>query len=179
MEKKELLALGLTEEQADKILAANAGEVTAAKGALTAKEGELATATQTIADLQGTVKKFDGVDVEGLKKSLVNLQTKYDSDIASAKLDSALNLALVAAKAKNPKLAKAALDLSTVKLDGDKLLGLDDQLAKLKESDGYLFDGGTPAATVDSGGAHTSGGATDYSKMSDDDYYAATMKKKE
>lgn len=110
------------------------------KGKLDAKIIELNTANQTIRDLQDAVKKFDGVDVDGLRTSLSDLQKKYDADISAARLDNALNLALAGARVKNPKLAKGALDMSLLKLDGDKLLGLDDQLKKLKESDGYLFE---------------------------------------
>lgn len=150
------------------------------KAKLDDKITELGAANTTIKDLQDTVKKFDGVDVDGLRTSLENLQTKYDDDLTAAKLDSALNLALVSAKAKNPKLTKGALDMSAVKLDGDKLLGLDDQLTKLKETDAYLFETeAAGVAHVDSGAGHGSGGGADYSKMSDDEYYAATMKKKE
>lgn len=150
------------------------------KAKLDDKITELGTANTTIKNLQDAVKKFDGVDVDGLRTSLETLQTKYDGDLAAAKLDSALGLALVTAKAKNPKLAKAALDLSAVKLDGDKLLGLDDQITKLKETDAYLFEIDAPGgAHVDSGAGHGSGGGADYSKMSDAEYYAATMKKKE
>ena len=35
---------------------------------------------------------------------------------------------------------KALLDLESIKLDGDNLLGLDTQLEKLKEDASYLFD---------------------------------------
>ncbi len=56
------------------------------------------------------------------------------------RLDNAVERALMAAKTKNPKLAKAALDMSLIKLDGDAILGLNEQLEKLKASDGYLFE---------------------------------------
>lgn len=101
---------------------------------------ELTTAKNTIKELQDTVAKFDGVDVEALKSRASELETKFNSDLAAVKLDSALDLALIQAKVRNPKLAKAALDTSIIKLDGDKLVGLSEQLDALKESDGYLFD---------------------------------------
>lgn len=143
------------------------------KGKLDAKIAELTAANQTIKDLQNTVEKFDGVDVDGLKSSLASLQEKYDADVTAAKLDGALNLALMEAKVKNPKLAKGALDLSALKLDGEKLLGLEDQIGKLKESDPYLFDGAEkPAARVDSGHGH--GAPLDEEGL--DKFAAAAMK---
>ena len=129
---------------------------------------ELNTANETIKGLKETVSKFDGVDVDGLKKSVTDWENKYNTDIAAVKLDSAVNMALVEAKAKNPKLAKAALDMSVIKLDGDKLLGLTEQLDTLKESDAYLFeteqkadpdDKPSGAFVFSTGGDHGGGGA--------------------
>jgi len=146
-------------------------------------EGALSTANATIGDLQTAVKKFDGVDVDGLKDQISQLQAKYNSDTQQLKLNSVIDLALVGAKARNPKLAKAAIDMSLVKLDGDKLVGLDEQLAKLKESDAYLFepeaDPQNGAARIDSGAGHGQSGNVDYDKMSDDEYYKTIMNKKE
>ena len=104
------------------------------------KVAELDTANNTITGLRDTVAKFDGVDIEKLKTDAKNWEAKYNTDIAAVKLDSAVNMALVEAKAKNPKLAKAALDMSLVKIDGDKLLGLSEQLENIKKSEKYLFD---------------------------------------
>lgn len=128
------------------------------------KVEELATANTTITGLQDTVKKFDGVDIEKLKKDAADWESKYNTDISAMKLDSAVNVALLEAKVKNPKLARAGLDMSIVKLDGDKLLGLSEQLEALKKSDGYLFeegDGGDGGARVNTGGHHNNNNNTD------------------
>ncbi len=124
------------------------------------------TAEETITGLRETVAKFDGVDVEKLKKDAKDWETKYNTDLAAVKLDSAVSMALVEAKAKNPKVARAALDMSVIKMDGEKLLGLSDQLEALKKSDAYLFDteegsGGQGGARVNTGGHHVSTNATD------------------
>lgn len=140
------------------------------KGKYDNKVSELNTANETIKGLKETVAKFDGVDVDKLKKDASDWETKYNSDIAAVKLDSAVNMALVNAKAKNPKLAKAALDMSVIKLDGENLIGFTEQLDKLKESDSYLFDvtetkdddkGGGGAHFFSTGGGHTGGSNTD------------------
>lgn len=131
------------------------------------KVTELDTANETIKGLKETVAKFDGVDVEKLKQDASDWENKYKTDLAAVKLDSAVNMALVEAKAKNTKIAKAALDMSLVKMDGDNLTGFTEQLGKLKESAPYLFDdenkveekGG--AHVIKTGGNHTGGGNSD------------------
>ncbi|MCI1955362.1 MAG: phage scaffolding protein [Oscillospiraceae bacterium] len=128
------------------------------------KAAELGKANETIKGLQETVKKFDGVDVDALKKQVTDAQTKYDTDVSALKRDSAVNLALVGAKARDVKAVRPFLDFDTIKL-GDKggVLGLDEQLQKLKTEKAFLFeddksgDGKTPepsAAHVDSAGEH-------------------------
>lgn len=122
---------------------------------------ELSTAQETIKGLKDTVSKFDGVDVDGLKKAAADWETKYNDGIAAAKLDNALTLALVDAKVKNPKLARAGLDMSLIKLDGDNIIGLSEQLDKLRETDGYLFDTVDEGARVKTGASHSNTNNTD------------------
>ena len=146
-----------------------------AKDKFTNKETELATAQNTIRDLQDAAKKWDGVDVEKLRNDMAALQTKYDSDLAAAKLDNALNLALMEAKARDPKLVKALLDMSIIKQDGDSLLGLKDQLESIVNTHGYLFGGeetGNGSTRTNTGAAHVASNKPDFSKMTDAEYYA-------
>lgn len=146
-----------------------------AKDKFTNKETELATAQNTIRELQDAAKKWDGVDVEKLKGDMAALQTKYDSDLAAAKLDNALNLALMEAKARDPKLVKALLDMSIIKQDGDTLLGLKDQLDNIANTHGYLFSADEPGdgnTRTNTGGAHVQNNKPDFSKMTDAEYYA-------
>jgi Phage minor structural protein GP20 len=72
------------------------------------------------------------------KKTAADYQSKLDKQA----FDFALKDALTGAKAKNAKAVEALLNKEAIKLDGDKLLGLEEQLKNLKESDSYLFDSG-------------------------------------
>src|SRR5699024_880449 len=87
------------------------------------------------------------VDADGLKQKIQDLQTEnettkqeYQAKLEKQAIDFSLEKALTGAKVRNPKAVKALLDLDSIKLDGEKLLGLDDQLSTIKESDGYLFE---------------------------------------
>ena len=83
---------------------------------------------------------------EELKAQIEQLQVEnqkaaeeWQAKMAQMQLDFAIDKALTAAKAKNAKAVKALLDLEKVKLDGEQLLGLEDQLKALQQSDPYLF----------------------------------------
>jgi hypothetical protein len=86
----------------------------------------------------------------------------YEAKLQGQAFDFALKSALTGAKAKNPKAVEALLNRENLKLDGEKLVGLDDQLKTIQESDPYLFDieeeKGGPRFTT---GQHKSGGTSD------------------
>ncbi|WP_342538337.1 phage scaffolding protein [Sporosarcina sp. FSL K6-1540] len=144
MNKEQLIALGLTEEQADKVVAgigtmipkSRFDDINDAKKQL---DIDLAARDKQLEDL----KK---VDAEGLQAEITRLQGEnvtskadYESKIQKQSYEFALERALTDAKVKNPKAVKALLNTEAIKLDGEKLLGLDEQLKTLSESDGYLF----------------------------------------
>lgn len=163
-----------------------------AKEKFDAKETEFKNVSTQLTDANKQIEAFKGMDVEGIKKAADEWKTKYetskseaDKELNKLRLDNAVERALMAAKTKNPKLAKAALDMALIKLDGESILGLNEQLDKLKESDGYLFEesgsddnGGGSSFRANSGGEHRPGAGTDYDKMSDDEYYKTVMEPK-
>lgn len=104
------------------------------KGKFDGKTNELKTANDTIADLQDKVKAFDGVDVDKLKQDVKDAQTKYDTDLGTLKKSSAINLALVGAKARDVKAVLPFVNMDAVTIDGDKVLGLDEQVQNLKKT---------------------------------------------
>jgi hypothetical protein len=128
------------------------------KGKLDNAKSELDTANNTIADLQGKVKAFDGVDVEQLKKDVKDAQTKYDTDIGTLKKSSAINLALVGAKAHDIKAVLPFVNMDAVTVDGDKVLGLDEQVQNLKKDKAFLFEEEKPTENNQTAGHVTSAG---------------------
>lgn len=178
MNKEQLIALGLTEEQAEKVLSANTeqlkgfipksrfDEVNNAKKQL---EKDIAERDNQLETLKNSTS-----DIETLKTTIANLQNdnkaakeQYDAEIAKIKLDNAIETALLNANAVNIKAAKALLDMEKVKLDGETLVGVNDQLEVLKKAEDskMLFktetkqtlSGATPGAgnTGNSGGEGT------------------------
>lgn len=103
---------------------------------------------------------------EALQKQIHDLQEAnkqakqdFDAQLAAQAKTHAIDQAIAGAKGKNAKLIRAALDLDKIKLDGDSLLGFDDQIKALQESDGYLFDTGQ-SGTVGKGSNPPNGSNT-------------------
>ena len=64
MKKDDLTALGITEEQAEKVLAINSAELTAEKEKAGETAKKLAAAEANVKEITDKLKAYDGVDVE-------------------------------------------------------------------------------------------------------------------
>lgn len=165
MKREFLKGLELSDEQINTIMAEHGKDVEASKVKLSELQTENESLHSQITDRDKDIKslKKDAGDNEGLSKQLTDLQDKYKTDtetltqqLSQTKLNGALTTALTGAKVRNPKAVEGLLDMDKVKLTDDgKLEGLDDQLSALKESDGYLFDGGKKANYDPAGGNGT------------------------
>lgn len=161
MKKEELIALGIAEDVADKIFAIHGKDIaklqTAADTAKTESEGLKTQLTEAGATIEG----FKKMDVDGIKaaadewkQKAADAQAEATKQIAALKYDHALEGALSAAQVKNAKAVKALLDANALKFnDADgSIVGLDDQLKKVKETDSYLFTDTTPVPVIVKGG---------------------------
>lgn len=103
-----------------------------------ALDEQIKTANATIEDL-----KKNNTDNETLQSKIGEYESKvsdYEKQIQDMQFNYAIDGALKGAKVKNIKAVKALLNMENVKLDGESVLGLTEQLETLKESDSYLFD---------------------------------------
>lgn len=92
-----------------------------------------------------SLKKTAG-DNEALKTEITRLQAEntatradLENKLKEARLDYALEARLLKEGAVNTKAVKALLDHTKLSLDGDNLLGLDEQLKNLKEAEKWAF----------------------------------------
>lgn len=147
MTKDELLKLGITEEQATKVLEGYKDFIPKSRfdEVNTAKKKAEETVAERDKQLEA-LKKSSG-DVEALKKEIEKLQgdnkaaaDKYAADLKATKISSAVEKALLSAGAKNYKAVKALLNLEGAELDdNDAVKGLEDQIKKLKEAEDSKF----------------------------------------
>lgn len=158
MKRKFLEDLGLTKEQIDTILDENGRDIETAKGNYEEVKTQLATATQQLTAANSQIEGFKAMDIEGVKQAASEWENKYkqaqrDSEAALSKLrfDTALDKALVSAKAKNAKAVKALLDVDKLELNGEEINGLEEQLKSVKSDNAYLFDDASPLFVVGGG----------------------------
>jgi DNA repair exonuclease SbcCD ATPase subunit len=154
MKKEDLVALGLTPEQADSVITGfgtmvpksrlddKIQEAKDYKSQLDARDKQLAELEPKAAGNEALLQQ-----IQKLQDENKTAKTDYEQKLAETQRTFALDSALSGAKVKNLKAVKALLDAEKIKLDGDKLSGLDEQLEALKTSDAYLFEsveGGKP-----------------------------------
>lgn len=118
-------------------------------------------------ELQGKAKDNEELnqEIERLKLENEKANTDHEAQIKKFKFDAALEKKLAEYKPKNLGILKKALEVDKISLDGDNLLGLDDQITKLKESDAYLFSD-EPQGGTGSLGSGSSSLGDDKSKLS-------------
>ncbi|MFW5436350.1 phage scaffolding protein [Paenibacillus apiarius] len=149
MTKEQFLALGLTEEQAEK--AASASQEELKTYIPKTRFDEL---NETKKKLEKDISERDGQleelrksagTSEELKKQIETLQAdnqaaadKYASDIKELTLTNAIKSALNG-KVHDEGLVAGLFDREKLVIDGDKVVGLDEQLKGLKESKEFLF----------------------------------------
>lgn len=177
MNREELKALGLTDDQIDKVMASHGKVVNSIKE----KADQVDTLESQIEDYKKQLEDRDEqlnelsekakgneeltAQIDELKQQNETTKTEYEQKLQQQAFDYTLEKTLTGAKVRNPKALKALLDLETIKMDGDKLLGLDDQLKTIQESDPYLFEQKQqeepPKPSFTTGQHQTNGGSDD------------------
>lgn len=148
MKKEDLVAMGLTDDQAKKVMDSLDGDFVTKNRFNEVNEENKQLKTQ-IADRDkqlDDLKKSSG-DNEALKQQIAALQQQnadaaaaHEQEITRLKLDNAVEAALSAAGARNNKAVRSLFDESKFKLTADgQVEGLSDAIKAVQKSDAYLF----------------------------------------
>lgn len=170
-------------EEIDKRVSAEIGKGFVSKVDFNAKNEELKTVQGQLSDANKTIDGFKAMDIDGIKKASEDWKTKYEqaekdhaAKLDGLELDGKIESALREAKAKNAKAVRALLDMEALKSSKNRDADIKAAVEAVAAENAFLFgDDGGPR--LNSGAPHGPGGEPDYSKMSDEEYYAATMKK--
>lgn len=170
MTKESLMAMGLTEEQAAKVMEGlNGSFVTKTRFNEVNEELKTAKTAITDRDNQLTALKASGADAAALQAQITQLQQDnaakdqaHAAEIKKIKIDNAVDKALTDAKAINPATVKPLLAafLEKADLDDDGTIrGLADEIGKLAKTEGtsFLFQADTTTQTTSISGASPAG----------------------
>ena len=161
MKREELEKLGLEKEAIDSIMSLNGKDIEAHKAKIAAAEAEREGLKSQLDEAGKAIAGFKALDIEGVKKSADDWKAKAekaqkeaDAQVYKVRYESALTDALKESKAKNVKAVRALLNEADLKLTDDGLVGLKEQLEKVKPENDYLFESDTATPKIVAGAAN-------------------------
>lgn len=162
MTKEELMAMGLSDENSKKVLdwIGNSfvpknryddlnKELQDSKTVITERDKQIEALGKSAKGNEELTKQ-----IEDLKAHNKKAKEEYDAAILARDKEAALSNILNASGARNTNALKGMLDMSKAEFKDGKFTGIDEQIAKLKESDKWLFNtnsGSVGGNTIDQG----------------------------
>ena len=148
MNKKDLIDLGIAEDVAEKVIIAHGKDIESHKAKLIALQAEADGLKSQLTEAGTAIESFKAMKPDELKAAAdewkskaEKAQTEAAAQLAALKFDHALESALNGAKVKNAKAVQALLSKDALKYneaDGT-IVGLTEQLEKIKSENDYLF----------------------------------------
>ena len=172
MKREEVKAIcpDITDEQLGKIMDLGSRDIGELKNRITALTTERDTLNTQLGEANEKIKAYTEMDIDGIKQSAKDWETKYNTDTQALKdqlADQAYGYAvdrsvsgLKFSSGAAQKQFIADLKAKKLPLQEDKLLGMDDYVKQYKESDPDAFapeDDKTPIAVRGSGGSAGTG----------------------
>lgn len=146
MKREELKSLGIADEVIEKVMAMYGKSVETIKGENEQLKVATSTKDKAIEEANKTIDSFKGKKIDEIEKQANEYKTKYEQSkgeyektLTETKKRYALELEISKQNVRNPATFKKLLDLEKITLDGDKLVGFEEQVKGFKESEPYLF----------------------------------------
>ena len=167
MKREFLKGLEISEENIEKIMAEYGKATEKLKNQLTALTTEKDNLSSQLEKANEKIASFADIDVEKIKQEtqdwkekFTQAQTDAKAQLDELKFSHALEGKLAGSKAKDVGILMGLLKKEDLKLteNGD-ILGLDDQLSKIKEEKAFLFDDEEGKPAFVRGGTGGSGGS--------------------
>ena len=142
MKREFLKELGITDEQIDKIMAENGGDIQREQEKLNEKLKELEIVSNQLTEANKTIKSYKDMDIDKIKQSSAEWEEKYNKAMADLKTERESNLLdklLSAVNTHDADVVKGLLKKEELVFKDDNVLGLDKQIETLKKDKPYLF----------------------------------------
>lgn len=162
MKREDLEALGLSEEQIDKVLDLHHEEYDPVKKDLEqaqedwkSEKEKTSTQSTTIKDLKKDLEEFKDADVSGMKQKIADLEQdikekdeNHQKEIADRDFNDILREAITSANGKNAKAITALLDIDTLKASKNQKEDITAALKALTEAEDSKMLFGEPEPNV-------------------------------
>lgn len=143
---KEILGEAYTED-VDKKVSVEIGKNFVAKTDFNQLNETKKSLEKQIGERDSQLEELKKVDADGLQARINELQqanetakAEHEKQLSDLQFGFILENEISSTKAKNTKAVKALLDMDGLKLNDGKIVGLDDQLQKIKAENEYLFE---------------------------------------
>ena len=148
MTRQFLTELGIEDKETiNKIMDANGKTIEEFKEQIAEKDKTIESLKSNIAERDKDIENLKNAEDKVSKEDYQALQDKYaelektsKDDILKVKKDFMVEKEIASSNPKSLEIVKKQIDLDKVSYDGEKLIGLTDQLNALKESADYLFN---------------------------------------
>lgn len=161
MKREDLTKLGIEDKDViDEIMKLHGSDIESHKTRLATAGDELKTVQGQLEEANKQIDAFKAMKVEDIQKAADDYKAKFEQaqkdaaeQVSKLKFDHVLDGALTAAKAKDSLSVKAHLKMGDMKLNEDEsILGLEEQLKKVKSEKAYLFESDDQPPTIVTGG---------------------------
>ena len=142
MKREYLEKLGLDKETIDKIMAENGKDIEAEKSKVTTKEQELETVRDNLSKANETIESYKGMNIDEIQKSAEDWKTKYEGmeqELTKVKNNARLEKEIAGFNTIDSDVLLKLINQEDLVYKDDKIHGLEDQIAKIKEGKPYLF----------------------------------------
>lgn len=163
MKREDLTKLGIEDKDViDEIMKLHGSDIESHKSKLATAGDELKTIQEQLTEANKQIEAFKAMKVEDIQKAADDYKAKFEQaqkdaadQVSKLKFDHALDAALTGAKAKNSTAVKALLKSDDLKLSEDgSIVGLGEQLEKIKSENDYLFESDEKPPTIVTGGTN-------------------------
>lgn len=149
MNKDDLKQLGLTDDELiQKIIVLHGKGIESHKATNATLTAQVTTMTGQLDEANKKIESFKQLDPDKIRREADEWKTKAEKAaeeglraVQAIRLDHAVETALVAAKARNPKAVRALIEGELKLAEDGSVAGLEGQLAKIKEGNAFLFEG--------------------------------------
>lgn len=162
MKREDLKALGIADENIDAIMKLHGVDIESHKATITTLTSERDTFKTQADEATKQINDFKGMDIEGVKKAAADweakakqIETESAAQVAKVKFDYALEGELKNTyKVRDVVAIKAHLKPDAIQYDGEKFIGLKEQIEPLQKDKDFLFESDKPQPRIIAGASN-------------------------